>query len=203
MRIRTIVAGTAALALLAGCGTSGGGTTGTPTTTETQPTSGGNSAGAPKIQNPLDVKAFDADPCSTVTPAQVQAFGLPGVNGRVNSTEAGAACVWLGASTAAKMAPGAGILREGTNLSTILPKKDVTYQVFEEQPAVQGYPAYLALVADQRKDGGCDLLVGVSDERAMFFTFSSFDGSPRYADPCAAVTEFANLAITTIKAGAK
>jgi hypothetical protein len=37
----------------------------------------------------------------------------------------------------------------------------------------------------------------------MLASFSSFAGSPKYADPCAAVTEFANLAITTIKAGAK
>ncbi|MDX8033067.1 DUF3558 domain-containing protein [Lentzea sp. BCCO 10_0856] len=201
MRIRTIVVGAAAFALLAGCG-SGGGTTGTPTN-GTQPTSTSNSGGAPKVQNPLDVKAFEADPCSAVTAAQIQAFGLPGVSGKVNTTSPGPACTWLGASTAGKMTPGLGILPEGTNLSTILPNKDATYQVFESQPEVQGYPAYLALAVDQRKDGGCEVLVGVSDEKAILFTFSSFNGSPKFADPCGAVTEFANLAMTTIKAGAK
>ena len=98
---------------------------------------------------------------------------------------------------------GSHVLPDGTNLSTILPNKDSTYQYFEPRPAIQGYPAYIALSVDQRKDGGCELLVGVADDKALLFTFSSFSGSPKFADPCAAVTEFANLAITTIKAGAK
>jgi hypothetical protein len=202
LRIRTIVVGTATLALLAGCSTSGGGTTGSPTSAP-PPTSGSNSAGAPKIQNPLNVKAFEADPCSAVTAAQVQAFGLPGVNGRVNTNDLGPACVWLGSSTPAKMAPGIAFLPEGTNLSTILPNKDTTYEKFEQLPDIQGYPAYMALVSDQRNGGGCSVLTGVSDTKAILFTFLSDKGSPKYADPCAAATEFANLAITTIKAGAK
>ena len=198
MRIRTIVAGTAAVALLAGCGDSGG-TTGTPTTAS-QPSSSG---GAPKIESPLDVKAFEAAPCSTVTPAQVAAFGLPGVTGRVNSNELGGACIWLGASTPAKMAPGVAFLPEGTNLSTILPNKANIYAAFEPQPAIQGYPTYIAVVSDARDNGDCDLLVGVSDDKALTFTFQSDKGSPKFADPCAGITEFANLAITTMKAGAK
>ncbi|SMD24150.1 DUF3558 domain-containing protein [Lentzea albidocapillata] len=201
MRIRTIVAGTAAVALLAGCGDSGG-TTGMPTTA-TQSTSADDSGGAPKIESPLDVKAFEAAPCNTVTPAQVEAFGLPGVTGRVNSNELGAACIWLGASTPAKMAPGIAFLPEGTNLSTILPNKANIYAAFESQPAIQGYPTYIALVSDARTNGDCALLVGVSDVKAVTFTFQSNQGSPKFADPCAGITEFANLAITTMKAGAK
>ncbi|MGI5502111.1 DUF3558 domain-containing protein [Lentzea sp. CA-135723] len=200
MRIRSIVVGTAALALLAGCGTSGD-TAGTPTTAS-QPTSTSGSGGAPKIDSPLDVKAFTADPCKTVTAVQVEAFGLPGVSGRANTSPVGEACLWNGVNTEAKMSPGVAFLLEGTNLSTILPNKDSTYAVFETLPAVQGYPTYLALPTDLRSRGNCSALVGVSDERAMFVTFSSL-GGPKFSDPCAAVTEFANLAITTIKAGAK
>jgi hypothetical protein len=201
LRIRTIVAGTAALALLAGCGDSGG-TTGTPTA-GTQPTSAGNDAGAPKIQNPLDLKTFEANPCSTVTPAQVAAYGLPGVAGKVNTTAPGPTCGWPGLSTPAKMTPAVGILPEGTNLSTILPGAKSSYAVFETLPAIQGYPTYLALTSDQRSGGNCAVLTGVSDTKAILTTFQSDKGSPKYADPCAAATEFADLAITTIKAGAK
>lgn len=201
MRIRTIVAGTAALALLAGCDASGG-TTGTPTEAP-QPTSGSNGAAAPKIQNPLDLAAFEADPCSTVTPAQVEAFGLTGITGRVNTSAPGPACAWVGSNTPAKMAPSVGILPEDTNLSTILPKKDTTYQVFEQLPDIQGYPSYIALSVDQRADGNCSVLTGVSDTKAILFTFQSEEGSPKFSDPCAAATEFADLAVTTIKAGAK
>jgi hypothetical protein len=201
LRIRTIVAGIAALALLAGCGNSGG-TTGTPTT-GSPPPSTGTSGGAPKIQNPLDVKTFEADPCGAVTPAQVQAFGLSGVSGRTNPGAVGAACIWLGTSTPAKMSPGIAILPDGTSLSSIIAKKDSTYQVFEQLPDIQGYPAYIALVNDGRTSGSCEHLVGVSDQRTIGSTFQSSTGSAKFADPCRAAAEFADLAITTIKAGAK
>ena len=156
------------------------------------------------MQNPLDVKAFEANPCSTVTPAQVEAYGLPGVAGRVNTGSPGAACSWLGASTPAKAAPALTILPEGTNLDSIYSNKDNgTYAVFEVLPAIQGYPAVLTLAVDQRSSGDCTIVVGVSDEKAILFTFQSVKGSSRLADPCGSVIEFANLAITTIKAGAK
>ncbi len=202
LQIRTIVAGAAALALLAGCGNSGD-TTGTPTTGP-QPTSTGQSGGAPKVGTPLDVKAFEAAPCTAVTPAQVETFGLPGVTGKVNSTAPGPACVWTGVNTAAKASPGLVFLPDGTNLGTIYANKDNgTYAAFEELPAIQGYPAALTMAADQRTSGNCEISLGVSDDRAILFTFSSLNGSPRYADPCGSLTEFANLAVTTIKAGAK
>lgn len=200
MRIRTIVAGTATLALLAACST-GGGTTGTPTSA-TQPTSASNGSGAPEVSNPLDLKAVEAAPCSAVTAAQLTAYGLPGINGSVNTGSPGSSCIWSGSLTDAEMAPGITVLPAGTSLQTIYAKKD-SYPVFEPQPAIQGYPAVVSLIVDQRKDGNCELVVGASDERAILFTFLSDKKSKYFADPCAGVTEFANLAITTIKAGAK
>lgn len=203
MRIRTVVVGAAALALLAGCGT-GGGTAGTPTN-QPQPTSTSSSGGgAPKVQNPLDLKAFEAAPCSAVTPAQIEAYGLPGVAGKVNPTSPGPGCSWLGASTAAKASPGLVILPEGTNLDSIYSNKDNgTYAVFEPLPDIQGYPALLNLAVDQRSSGSCTIAVGASEAKAILFDFQSIKGSSRFADPCGAVVEFANLAMTTIKAGAK
>ncbi|MET8762689.1 DUF3558 domain-containing protein [Lentzea sp. NPDC004782] len=200
MRIRTIAAGTAALALLAGCST-GGGTTGTPTNA-TQPTSTSRGGGAPKVSSPLNLTAAEAAPCSVVTPAQLASYGLPGVEGSLNSSSAGAGCKWSGSLTAAEMAAGMIILPAGTSLSSTYAKKD-SYPVFEERPAIQGYPAVVALAVDQRKDGDCDMIVGASDERAILFTYVSDEKGKYFADPCAGVTEFANLAITTIKAGAK
>ena len=200
LRIRSVVAGAAALALLTGCGTSGG-TTGTPTGATPPPSSG---AGAPKVRNPLDLKAFEADPCSAFTPAQAEAYGLPGVAGRKNPTSPGPGCDWLGASTPAKASPGLVILPEGTNLESVYGNKDNgTYAVFEPRPDVQGYPAVLTLPVDQRPSGSCTIVVGVSDARAVLFDFQSVKGSSRLADPCGAVTEFANLVLTTMKAGAK
>ncbi|MFD4644602.1 DUF3558 domain-containing protein [Lentzea sp. NPDC058436] len=200
MRIRTIVAGTAALVLLAGCDS--GGTSGTPTNAP-QPTGTGNGAGAPKISNPLDLTAAESDPCAVVTAAQLQTYGLTGVAGKVNTTAPGAGCSWPGVVTDAEMTPGVTILPNGTSLESIYAKKDSTYPVFEPQADVQGYPAAVALAVDQRKDGSCELFVGASEDKAILFSFQSFAKSRYFADPCAGATEFANLAMTTIKAGAK
>jgi hypothetical protein len=201
LRIRNIAAGIAALALLTGCGT-GGGTTGTPTNATQPTTSAGNSGGAPKVSNPLDLAAVEAAPCNAVTAAQLTAYGLPGVTGSVNTGAPGPACQWSGTFTAAEMSVGMVVLPSGTSLNSIYAKKD-TYPVFEERPAIQGHPMAVALVVDQRKEGNCEIVVGASDQRAITFTFLSDEKSKYFADPCAGVTEFANLAITTIKAGAK
>ncbi|MFD4675200.1 DUF3558 domain-containing protein [Lentzea sp. NPDC058450] len=200
MRIRTVVAGAAALVLLAGCGTSGG-TSGTPTTAS-QPTSTSNSAGAPKISNPIDVKVAEGDPCGVVTAAQLQTFGLPGVAGSLNTTSAGAGCSWPGTFTDAEMSPGMIISPAGTGLESLYAKKDSTYPVFEPLE-VQGYPAAIAMVVDNRKKGKCELFVGVSEDRVIMFSLQSDEKSKYFADPCAGATDFANLGMTTIKAGAK
>jgi hypothetical protein len=100
------------------------------------------------------------------------------------------------------MSTGMVILPAGSSLETTYAKKD-SYGFFEERPAIQGYPVVVALLADQRKEGSCDIFVGASDDRAILFTFLSDEKSKYFADPCAGATEFANLAITTIKAGAK
>jgi hypothetical protein len=201
LRIRTVVAGTAALVLLAGCDSSGG-TTGTPTNAP-QPTTTGNGAGAPKISNPLDLSAAEANPCGVVTAAQLQTYGIPGVTGKVSTSAPGAGCLWPGGLTDAETSPGVNILPAGTNLDSIYAKKDSTYPVFEPLPDVQGYPAAIALVVDERKDGNCELFVGASDEKAILFSLQSDGKSKYFADPCAGAVEFANLAMTTIKAGAK
>ncbi|SDG18076.1 Protein of unknown function [Lentzea fradiae] len=204
MRIRNVVVGTAVVLLLAGCDT-GGGTTGTPTNT-TQPTTSSSSGGeaAPEVKNPLELSAFEAAPCDTVTPEQIESFGMPGVAGKVNTSSPGASCIWLGASTPAKVAPALTILPEGTNLDSVYQNKDNgTYAVFEPVADVQGYPAVLALANDERSKGNCEITVGATAGKAILFTVQAVTGSPKFADPCAAVTEFADLAITTIKAGAK
>ncbi|MFD5827354.1 DUF3558 domain-containing protein [Lentzea sp. NPDC060358] len=202
MRIRNIVVGAAAVALLAGCDT-GGGATGTPTNT-TPPPSSSAGGGAPEVRNPLDLSAVEAAPCSALTPAQVESFGLPGVAGKVNTSSPGASCIWLGASTPAKVAPALTVLPGGTNLDSVYRNKDNgTYAVFEPMADVQGYPAVLTLATDERSKGNCEIVVGATADKAILFTIQAVTGSPKFADPCGAVTEFATLAVTTIKAGAK
>lgn len=203
MRTRTTAIGiAAALAVLAGCG--GGGTTGTPTQTPSSTSSSGDTTpnGAPKVKTPLAYERFEADPCSVLTAAQLETLGLPGIKGEVNPGTPGKSCIWLGSKTPSKATPSVVFLQGVEGLDALYGAK-ANMELWEPQPPVQGYPAVLNSAADLRKSGQCSLDVGVTDKQVLSFLIQTDKGGTRYSEPCAAVTDFANQVITTMKAGAK
>ncbi|MGH3949748.1 MAG: DUF3558 family protein, partial [Pseudonocardiaceae bacterium] len=65
----TLAAGLAAATLLAGCSSE---TSGAPQAGGQPPSDSGlPHSGAPKVENPIDTKAFEADPCSMITSQQL------------------------------------------------------------------------------------------------------------------------------------
>jgi hypothetical protein len=204
LRIRTTVIGiAAALATLTGC--TGGGATGTPTQAppSTSSSSGDTTPnGAPKVKTPLAYERFEADPCSVVTAVQLETLGLPGIKGELNPSAPGKACIWHGSKTPSKATPSVVFLQGVEGLDALYGAK-ANMELWEPQPPVQGYPAVLNSAADLRSSGQCSLDVGVTDKQVLSFLIQTDKGGTRYADPCGAVTDFANQVITTIKAGAK
>lgn len=206
MRIRITAIVVAALVVLAGCG-GGGGTTGTPTGSSSSTSNSAGSGdttpnGAPKVKTPLVYESFAADPCSVMKAAQLEAVGLPGIKGEVNSSAPGKACIWLGSSTPSRATAGVVFLQGVDGLNALYGTKDMM-ELWEPQPPVQGYPAVLNSAADLRSSGNCSLDVGITDTQVLSFTMQINKGGTRFAEPCAAATDFANQVITTIKAGAK
>lgn len=206
LRIRGIAVGViSAITVLFAAGCGGGGTTNTTTPTSTSQSAGNGATtahGAPKVKSPLAWESFKAAPCSVITTEQLKTIGVPGVTGKVNPSAPGPACIWQGDVTSSRVTPGVGFPEGGEGLDTVYERKS-TYQLFEPQPDVQGYPALLASNADLRTSGDCALVVGITDSQIASFTVQMGNKAPRYADPCGLLTEIANQVITNIKAGAK
>ncbi|RJQ84087.1 DUF3558 domain-containing protein [Amycolatopsis panacis] len=153
----------------------------------------------PQVSNPLDATKYEQDPCSVLTEAQAG-----GVFGAVRKREAGGTvaplCTWNDRDNSGISV---GFLpRQGGLATTYENSVNAGAGYFEAAPEVAGYPAAFSAVHDDRKTGGCQIAVGVTNDEV--FTVSSLlrQSSPHYNDPCALVTKVAEAAVTTLKAGA-
>jgi hypothetical protein len=92
-----------------------------------------------------------------------------------------------------------GYLAGQGGLSTIFGQKG-NYAVLTTLPSIDGYPAVLALVVDQRAQGNCDITVGASNSLAIDIQLNVNSG-PQKADPCTSDQQLAADVISNIKNG--
>ncbi|MCC8244986.1 DUF3558 domain-containing protein [Saccharothrix luteola] len=175
--------------------------TGSPTSTSTD--NGTTEHGAPRVKNPVDFSATEVDPCSALTATQVQTLGLAGTTGKDDSRASGKACMWSGFTgpsgliVSLRFVAGSGGLDNLYNLRS-------SYKLFEPQSEIQGLPAALVAVLDNRARGECGLAVGLTDSQHILITVISRTGAdpaPRIGEPCVVAREAADLMLTTIKGG--
>ncbi|MFD9735951.1 DUF3558 domain-containing protein [Umezawaea sp. NPDC059074] len=195
---------------LVGCSSSTGGTasTSTPTSTgtstgETGSNGGTTEHGAPKVKTPLDFAKSSAKPCGLLSAAQLQQLGMTGAAGKDITAGAGPACEWNDFSGASGQSVGFTFVSGDGGLDYLYETKD-TFELFEPQPPVQGYPALLNSALDARKSGVCTLDVGLTDKQILTTTVQMRSGgtpAPRFAEPCVVAKEAVDLALTTIKGG--
>ncbi|MFC5285632.1 DUF3558 domain-containing protein [Actinokineospora guangxiensis] len=190
--------------LLSGCSTTDKGspvptddiaTTTLPRTRTAEPT--GPDQGTPQVSNPLDVSAFAADPCTSITKAQAGALGVahPGVG---EPAVGGKACLWRNES-------GGSVLLSVVTANGL----DGVYgakargelAVFEELPPVEGFPAVVANKVDLRDTGDCTVWVGTSDEEMVGVALGQSRDKVGDKDPCLVAASVASQVITTMKAG--
>ncbi|MEU5691795.1 DUF3558 domain-containing protein [Actinosynnema sp. NPDC020468] len=208
VRVPAIAVGLAACAVLAGCSTTTGGTaTGTSTASSPPADTASNSTttkhGAPRVTTPVDYATTEANPCGALTAAQVTALGLGSLQGRDNSSAAAKACLWADESGPSGLSIGEGFVVGGGGLDGVYLLRS-SYRLFEPQAPVQGQPALLIDLADNRSRGECGLAVGLTDTMHMLVTVQSRTGSnpaPRIGEPCAVAREVADAMLTTIKKG--
>lgn len=202
-----ITAGLASAMLLAGCSGESTGGTGEPTTGQTVPSSPANSglphSGAPKVAEPIDAAAFESDACAILTQQQLKSVGMT-----LDDTEsdpdfaAGPTCDWFLSPVRAGSIHGALLTANPEGLSLTYAKNDAGEWGLFKPTSIAGYPAVIVSRADDRKDGHCNLDIGIRDDLVFSIDVSaSFDESPNRKDPCGAAKKLAPLAIETMKGG--
>jgi hypothetical protein len=190
--------------LLSGCSTTDKGTpaptgdivtTTLPRTDSAQPTA--PEQGMPQVANPLDVSAFAADPCTSITSAQAGDLGVahPGVG---EPAAGGKSCLWRNES-------GGSVLLSvitSTGLNGVYgAKARGELAVFEELPPVEGFPAVVANQVDLRDTGNCTVWVGTSEEEMVGVALGQSRDKVGDKDPCLVAASVASQVIATMKAG--
>jgi hypothetical protein len=151
------------------------------------------------VANPLETARYQADPCRTLTSAQVRSLGLADAAAKPDTTAPGAAaCSWYSAQ--AGYAVG---VRHNTTLNkglSLLYRKKNEAALFQEIPPINGYPAIIFdQYADLRSQGTCGVDVGLSDAVVLDVVVQ---GTTRTQDPCGIAQRAAALMIDNIKGGA-
>jgi hypothetical protein len=196
---------------VAGCTTTSvGEPTAAPTsgssTADSPPSSTGNeddlpSAGAPKVEDPLEISRFEQDPCSTLTTDQIQNLNLP-ASGEEEEIPYGVGCTWRNSSTRGSASIGI-INGTGTGLSgAYAANEEGKYSYFNPLPDIEGYPAVATDTHDRRSSGICIVLVGVTDQVAVQFSVRLSDANVGQKEPCEVAAEVAGMALQTMKDGA-
>ena len=195
------------LVVVAGCTTTSEGeplpvTTEKTTSTGDMPsTSSGQQlpfAGAPKVHAPLDTGRFQQDPCRALTTEQVQSLDFPPV-GEARDAPFGKACTWSNRDTGGR-ATVHFLDRDPRGLSAeYQAHEDGKVAFFDELPLIEGYPAIVSNLEDDRSIGRCTVVVGVSDQVRFEVPIWLSQVNIGTKDPCEIAVMVAGLALQTMK----
>ncbi|WP_235096849.1 DUF3558 family protein [Amycolatopsis decaplanina] len=131
----------AAVSLLAGgCGTEVTGTA----TTSAPPSARLPSDGAPAVSNPISATAaFEADPCSAIPTAEIEAIGGKVKNSRLDDLTMGKACAWVFQETPSTMSGGLVAGNKDGLSSLYAQNARGGLTTFKPVAPINGYPAVL------------------------------------------------------------
>ncbi len=192
----------AAVALLAGCAEESGGAPGRTSAPSSEPAANAlPHSGAPKVENPIDTAAFEAEPCSVATPRQLSAAGLefkPAEPDPEQST--GSDCLWRFSATGYGLVGGTFFGLHDQGLSALYARRS-SYGLFEEIPPIGGYPALVWNTSDHRKEGFCTISIGLRDDQTYDVAASLGGDNPDKTTSCEVARTVAEIAVETIKKG--
>ncbi len=201
-----------AVTLVAGCSdkTNGTATPATPTgggeettsTTTQRSTPSSSSSDAPMVNNPLDASKYLTQPCAILSPATLQSYKIskPGKADVDSETAklAGPACIWTSDDQPISKSYNVGFLTGNKKgLSDTYRGGKKAFPGYFEPTEVDGYPAVFNDLIDARKNGSCNVTVGISDTLAFraAVTFPTQVG----AASCDSAKQLASAVIQTLK----
>ncbi|ANN14351.1 hypothetical protein SD37_00885 [Amycolatopsis orientalis] len=190
------IATLASLALLGGCSDKNGND---PTPTGAPSPTGSSSAGAPAVKDPItNTAAVEADPCSAIPAAELEAITGKIKRSRTEDMTAGKGCTWV-----LELSPNtinAGLVtgnKEG--LGTLYAQHAAgSLTTFKPVDPIDGYPAVVYANGGEGK-GNCTLAVGVRDDLVYNVIPRLSNEHPSFADPCGMATKVAAAAIKNLK----
>ena len=159
--------------------------------------------GAPRVRIPLDSAKATKKPCTLLSEPQLKTLEMAGVQGVEEGTPTGPICTWddtdgdSGQHVTFTFTTGNG----NGGLDRVYELKS-TFQLFELQAPLQDYPALLNAPADERRQGICGFVVGITDSQILTATIKMRTApkpAPRAFEPCQVAREAADLALTSIR----
>ena len=137
----------------------------------TVPTAAGtNRYGAPKVRVPLDATKFLANPCAMLNDQQLSALnvnspGNKGTNAVPNAT--GPGCVWSRSNTVTFLGIAFMVDNKNGLADFYLAHQSGNFGGYWVETTVDDYPAVFESASDDRADGVCDMVVGISETLAF------------------------------------
>ncbi|SHE95004.1 Protein of unknown function [Streptoalloteichus hindustanus] len=150
----------------------------------------------PRVPKALDTTRFQQDPCTILTPAQLQALKL-GESGTTYQRPT-PSCAWSNWSGPAKMRMSVTFATDRDGLAGLY-RRHKNFKVFEPLE-IEGYPAAIVLVAlDQRPDGVCDVEFAVTDKLSISVQTTRLS-TDKATNPCGPTKAGAAEVLKTLKA---
>lgn len=156
--------------------------------------------GAPKVEDPLDTSRFQMDPCLILTSDQSEELNLGG-SGKPAESALGGACEWRNDTTRGRVRI-AFFEKSTDGLSAeYRAEKDGKWAYFDELPPVDGLPAVARDITDDRKNGGCPVVVGVTDKLTFEVDLQQSEANVGRREPCEVAVDVAEMAVATMRKG--
>lgn len=199
MRVK-VLAILGATALLAGCDSTVAGTPTTAVSTSAR-SSADNAPGVPKVAKPIDTARFEKEPCAALTPDQLAQLAITTAPKPDLESKLGPGCVWDAFDEIGLTVDGT-LLTVGSSLTTLYKQHEQGQWPLFEPIDVAGYPGLKMDSLDAQPKGKCGVSVGVRDDLIYSVQVSISSKSKDYEDPCSPALKAAELAVSTMKAGA-
>lgn len=207
-----LVGALAVASVLAGCSdeqpgvpADGGNISDPPTSSAGNPNEEGlPHSGAPSVTNPIaDTARWEGDPCSLITSEQLGTLGLKApAPEREDIPNIGPGCYWeFDADSASGFSVSFASQGDGKGLSNLYEHNKLgTAKVFEELAPIEGYPALVFILEeDRRGEGECSVAVGLRDDLTTGVDLTADPAIAQGKQPCEWAEKVARLAVQTMK----
>lgn len=158
--------------------------------------------GVPKVEVPLDTKAFKSAPCSALSESQVtELFGYQVAPKADPAGPAGPACNWDPVNGSRSSVQVIFTAVDDLGLTSVYRAQGNAYKFFQPLTPIDGYPVVAYGTSDSRSSGNCSLAMGTSDRSTVDITIFQSKEKIGKTDPCQVAHTVAEKVLDSLKAG--